>query len=152
MSFRTEVLCSSLIKPGTNVSQETAKHTFPSWLWRSLCKCSEVAKGGFKYCWTNLAGVSFDKANGISASYSLRVCYFSQKGGGAGVSSATCFDCIFLCTSHLKRMLNVTVRSKCLNDLFIKITRVVVCIYIAASIWGAQPLFHYFLKSYLEVG
>lgn len=27
------MLCSSLIKPGTNVSQETAKHTFPSQLW-----------------------------------------------------------------------------------------------------------------------
>lgn len=64
----------------------------------------------FKYGWTNLAVVSFDKVIGISTSYSLRVQHFSQK--GAGISSATCFDCIFLCTGFLKRMLNVSVRSE----------------------------------------
>lgn len=62
----------------------------------------------FKYGWTNLAAFSLDKAIGISASYSLRVQHFSEK--GAGISSATCFGCIFLRAGSLKRMLNVSVR------------------------------------------
>lgn len=110
-SFRTEVLCSSLIKPGTEVSQETAKHTFPSRLLRSLCKCSEIAKGGCKYCWTNWAGSPVIKA--LRFQQAIPWDFNSpQKGRRVGICIATCFNCIFLCTDGLQRMWKVSVRSE----------------------------------------
>lgn len=110
-SFRTEVLCSSLIKPGTKVSQETATHTFPSWLLRALCECNEIAKGGFKYCWTAWSGSHLIKPLEFQQAIHWDY-YFLQKGRGEGIFTATCFDCIFLCTDHLKRMWNVSVRAE----------------------------------------
>lgn len=81
-SFRTEVLCSSLIKPGTKVSQEAAKHTFPSWLLRPLCKCSEITKGGFKCCWTNWSGSHWIKPLGFRQAIHWDSITSQRKGSG----------------------------------------------------------------------
>lgn len=123
-SFRREVLCSSLIKPGAKVSQETAEHTFPSWLVRPLCKCSEIAKGGFKYCWTDWSGSHWVKPLGFQQAIHWD-CYFSDEGRGAGISTATCFDCIFLCSGRLKRILNVSVNPNI--QIFMKIIMIIPC-------------------------
>lgn len=52
----------------------------------------------------------FDRVVGILVNFLLRFYDFLRKGRGVGIFIVIRFDCIFLCFSNLKRMLNVSVR------------------------------------------